>query len=910
MQRVLLKKLAAVSLMGLIVAGFAVADTALLYRAYVRREFVISELERLAGRPVNLGDISFGPFKGLVAEGFEIPKKNGQPLLRAERIRVQLDGAKLMTGTVRIASVELEQPLARLEVSKDGKGELIELIAEVARHAGESTAAGGPIPRISVTGGELVFAHEAFMNEGLEIAVRDIDARILPYGLAEFVVQGEADAGALGRWRIEGRIDTTTGRSEARIGTKGLVLGPGSVAAFGAEVRRIYDKYNVAGPVDAEVTGTYDPREAKPVSVTAEVRPQGVSVEYANFRYRVLNVRGLIRLKDDGIEFQGMTARFWANGPDGESPTPQDGHPAVDIAMSGSTDGYVGESAYTLHFDIGSLPISAKLRGALQADARHVYDLFEPTGLLRGKVDVIKPRGAGQRVAHNIEMSLVGCTARFKPFPLPVEDVSGLIVLRGDALTIESAKCRHGNAWFTVSGSLTSIEADGGIDVTVDSDDVKLTPDASTDPRALALPEAVRRIWKHFSPVGSVSLHWVTKRAPGPGQELTYDVTVRPKDLKATFDGVPYPLTDIAGEVWTDAKRVEVRGLAGKRGAARVAVSGAVTGLDGDPAYDLAISASQLPIDGDLKAALPPDFASMLADLDMKGSLGFDDLHFRRGGGTLEPGISHYEANTIRIEDASFDAGLGFREVREVELSMFGTQTPTSSSVHGRLKNASLRVEDVKVSKLGATWRFGDGELRIEDIEGTAYDGRISGAVTYSTRSSDWSVDLKAANIDLMQLTSDSAMKGKNVKGRADGELRMQGTGGNSNGFTGSGGISFKDSDLYEVPLLVSVFNVLKFADTKDVFRKGLVTFDVEDRRFRIKDLLLESDSMDLESDRGDMDFDGNIRLKLSPVMHNLVTKPLDAFTAVYVRGTFQRPSTEILPALRIEALFPKRKRK
>ncbi|MCC6737659.1 MAG: hypothetical protein IT452_01330 [Planctomycetia bacterium] len=890
----IMRKLLAFALMGLFVATLLAADTVLAYRTFLNRDFVTGELERLVGRRVLLHDISFGPLEGLVASDVEILKRDGSGFLRAGRIRVMLDRTQLLRGKVAIATVELDRPMVRLEITRDGRGELIELVSEIARHAGETQAKGGPVPHITVRDGELVFAYEALMKEGLEIAVRDVDVNILPYGAGEqFVLQGSADASPLGRWQIEGRIDTATGKSDLRLETKALEVGPQTVAAFGDEVQRVYGMYQVRGPVDATVKGTYDPAAEKPVTVVAEAVPRGISVEYANFRYKVLNVVGLMRLKDDGIEFQGMSARFWPRGPGGESAEPVPGAEPIEITMSGSTDGYVGESAYTLHFNIENLPINPKLRGALQHDAANVYDLFNPAGRLRGKVDVIKPHGAGIPITHNIEMSMVDCSATFKPFPLPVTNVTGLIVLRGDELSIEGARARHRDSWFTVNGHLTSIDAEGGIEVTVDTDNVRLSEETR-----VALPPAVRAVWGHFAPEGSIGFHWVTKREPGVDKELTYDVTVRPRGMKATFDGVPYTVTNITGEVWTDAKRVEVRRIDGEHGKASLQIRGNVDHLDGDPAYDLSISGTNIPIDGDLRAALPESFKRMMTDMNLKGNVDIQGLTFRKGGPDLVDGESRFDAVLIQLKDGSFDAGLEYRSINADISVQFGSMSPKSSTVRTHIKDASFRIEDLKIQGVRANPSLKDGLLMIDDISATCYDGLLQGNVAFNTETADWKVDLKLVDVDLLQLTRDTTFTGKNITGRAGGELQMKGNGGNSNGFTGQGGVFLKESELYEVPLLVSIFRVMEFAGTRDVFEKGTVTFDIADRRFNLKDFLLESKSMDLISDKGFLDFDGKLMLKMNPKIKGLIGvpfKPLQAFSALLVTGSFKDPKSRVM---------------
>ncbi|MCE9584812.1 MAG: hypothetical protein K8T20_20165 [Planctomycetes bacterium] len=896
-----LRKLAALGVMVTLVAGFAAADTALVYHTFLRREFVMGELERLTGRPVKLGRVSFGPFKGLVADGVEILKRDQSPFLKAERIRVVLDRGELLQGRVAIASVELEKPMARLEIGKDGSGELMELLGEVARRA--SSTKGGPIPRISVRGGEFVFADAALMTDGGEIRVRDVNADILPYGPDRFVVQGGADAGALGRWTIEGKIDASTGRSEMHLDSKGLEVSERVFEPFGEEVQRVYRMYNAQGPIEVAVTGSYNPAESPAMRMTADVTPRGISIEYAGFRYKVLNVEGLLRLKDDGIEFRNMSAKFWPTGDGRESAAAVRGEQPVTISMNGSTDGYVAESAYNLDFSIAGLKIDAKLREALQADARNVFDLFHPAGHLQGRVQVHKAHGKGVAPVHDIDMAMVDCSATFQPFPLPVSDVTGLIVMRGEELSIQGARCRHGDAWFSVNGHLTSMRADGGIEVTVDTDAVALTEAAKQ-----ALPEPVRKVWDHFDPEGSIGFHWVTRREPGADRELAYDVTLFPRGVTAQYDGVPYAVTGLRGEIWTDAKSVEVRRLTGKHGTAQVDLRGTVKGLDAEPAYDLTLNAEEIPVDGDLLAAIPGDFAKAIADIKLKGVLKIDALRFRKGGEALGPGESAYDAKSIQLYEGAFDAGLKFRDAY-ADLWVEGLMGPGFHHLKGQLRNTRMRVEDLKVALSNAIVELEGPSLRFNGIEGTCYEGRLEGMVSVDTKSSGWEIVLKMADVNLSALAGDSSFAGKNITGKASAALKLRGKGGDPKSFSGAGGLSFRDSELWNVPVLAGAFANLKLGKA-DVFDRGYVNFSVESGRMQISAAQLQSKSLDLTTEKGSwMDFGGKLGMLLRPSIKDrgilglplkVIDKIIEGSTAVRVQGTFANPEVGLEPRLDI----------
>ena len=890
--------------MVLIVAGFAALDLLLLKQTYLRPEYVAGEIESLVGRPVRLGDIRLSA-NGITASGFEVPGHDRLDFLKADRIRISLDRGKLLDGQVAIADIDLDGPQVRLEIDREGRCELLDLISEVVGRIGKKgQAKGGAIPKIHVRGGTLVFRHQTLMKGEASLTVKNVTADILPYGPDEFVVDGSVDAGELGIWKIEGRIDTATGRNEIRFSTRGLVLGPHSVAAFGEEVQRAYEMYKAAGPVDASVLFVNNAGEEKPLRLVADVTARGIEITYGNFPYRVVGVEGLIRLKDDGIEFQNMSAKMWVDAEGRETTTPQRGQEPATITMSGMTDGYDKVAAYKLYFDIDHLPVNTKLRNALQPSTQNVYDMFSPTGSVEGKVNVIREHGLGLPVIHNVKMNLVACTATFKPFPYPVTDATGEVELLGDRLFIRNARAQHNGAWFTVNGELTSIEPEGGIKVTVDATGVPLDPAAKQ-----ALPPAVRQIWEHFDPVGAIDLHWVTTRPVGPDKELEYDVTIRPQGMKARYDGVPYPLTDVSGEVWTNAKEVRITRLQGKHGPANVGIRGTVSQLDTVPAYDLTIDAEEVPIDGELRAALPDDFADLMTDINLKGVVKVEKLNFKKGGPDLEEGHVQYTSAGISLFEASFDAGLEYRKAVAELASINGFITEKEHTLSGRIRTGTLLIEDFRIKNLTGNVRLAGGELFLQDLESTCYDGRLKGSVNLNLESKEFVVEMKATEIDLLQLTLDTTMAGKNITGKVDAEMRIDGTGSDSNRFGGHGELVLKDSELWQVPLFVGIFTKLQLG-RQDPFESGYVRFDIGRGRLKVKSGTMHSKSLDLEAEKGSwMDFDGRLGLLLSPSFKDrkwfalplkLIDQLLEGTMGIRVSGTFKNPDTSLAPKLDI----------
>lgn len=869
------RKLCAFAFMFVLVLGVAAADLALSCAAFVRREFVAEELEKLAGRPVHIERVSFGIFRGFLAEGVEIRRPGRAPLLSAGAIRLTLDPVRLLRGQVAIASVTVEKPFVHLDVLEDGRAELFELVHEISRHVGEGPP--GDVPRITVRGGSFDYSQAGITGAEKRVSVRDVRADIMPFGPGQVVVRGSLDGGALGAWTFEGPVDVASGKTEVRAETRSLDVCERCLEPFGDAVRTVYRRYNASGPVDVSVSARYDPDASRPLRLAADVAARGLSIEYANFPYRVDGIEGVMRLRDDGIEFRNMSAR-----PGGKAP--------MSITMTGSTDGYVAESAYELDFAIDGMPLDRKLRGALEPATQKVFDMFGAAGAVRGRVKVHKPSGAAERPVHDIDMSLLDCSATFAPFPLPVTQATGLILLRGEALTIQGVRCRHGDAWFRVDGQLTSLDADGGIEVTVDTESLALSTAVKE-----ALPPAVRDVWDHLDPSGRVGIHWETKRAPGADSELCHDVTVKALGASACFDAVPYRLSGLVGEVRTDGKTVHVKGLEGSHGDATIGVRGTVTGLEGTMGYDLTFDAREIAVDGDLLAALPESAAKTLRDLGVRGRLGVTGLQVRDDG--------RFDAGKVTIKDGSLDAGLDFREM-EASLTLSGR----GNVVHARLADSSMRVAGLKLEHLGAILSLDDGQVHVSDVEGTCYGGRLRAAVAVDPGTSRWALDLSLKDVDMLALTRDTSFIGKNISGKAGGRLKIHGTGGSTRSIRGDGSVDIRDGALWEVPVMAGLFPIVK-PERRDVFDRGSGEFYFEDGFLVARRASLESKTLDLVAEPESwIDMKGRLGLLLRPtVRHSGPFGPLlRGVVGVYVTGTFKEPKTKTKAAVDLRRIFKK----
>jgi len=134
------------------------------------------------------------------------------------------------------------------------------------------------------------------------------------------------------------------------------------------------------------------------------------------------------------------------------------------------------------------------------------------------------------------------------------------------------------------------------------------------------LPAESGQLWELFQPSGAVDLGVQLTQTP---QGWCQELTLMPNRLEIMYERFRYPVKEVTGSIRkiTDASgrneiRIDLNGMAGGR---RVEIAGILSGSGPDPAIDLRITGSDVPIDEQLFLALKPKYAQALLKLRASG---------------------------------------------------------------------------------------------------------------------------------------------------------------------------------------------------------------------------------------------------------------------------------------------------
>lgn len=132
--------------------------------------------------------------------------------------------------------------------------------------------------------------------------------------------------------------------------------------------------------------------------------------------------------------------------------------------------------------------------------------------------------------------------------------------------------------------------------------------------------ETPRRIWRMFQPQGAIDVSYEFHREISGWKRET---EIRPKNLGFLYEKFRYPVADVRGWVrrtvtsqGQDSTLLKLHGLAGGQ---PITIEGQVFGDDDDPAVNLRIAGTNVPIDDTFISALPGRYPEIVRQFHLEG---------------------------------------------------------------------------------------------------------------------------------------------------------------------------------------------------------------------------------------------------------------------------------------------------
>jgi hypothetical protein len=722
----------------------------------------------------------------------------------------------------------------------------------------------------------------------------------------------ESSQGTLGDAviRLTGRIDGHRWPCQAdlHLVARGLLLDDRLASALPGSLQASWDRLQPLGRVDIDARLVHaDSRW----NTQGTIICNGVDIRYEKFPYPVENLVGRVEIRDGIAAAQSLDGRIGGN--------------RMQCAFRMPIlPGITNEKSFILATD-GPIPVDKLLLSALSPRGSPMTGLesfvrsLNPRGSVQLANAILTSDAAG-RQRRTIDLRVIDGHLRYEKFDYPLYNVSGRVEIDDQLVRLTGFRGTSANAGvvlcdgtYQLAGGTSPPPGQGhgnaGAADLIESQ-LKLSFRAAGVPMdeslRSSLPEATQHVWDGISPSGVLDELNVELTQIGLGNPISLDVIARQHDqqqvtsrsLSLRPTALPYRLDVTGGTVRFDGSKVIIESIRGKQGGSTLAADGLCV-QDEHGRWELALnlhSGSRLHPDADLIAALPHQMREAMRALQLRGPVSL------RGQTRLAmPDATHPEPSirwdlVLQLEGNRI-ADVGPVHSLRGELSIKGVRDEVGIRAEGDVRIDSMHVYDLQITSIRGPFSIDNDRLHLggqsadrkirpgakprpsqqaDPIQGRLFDGTLDldGVVVLS--SGDFDVGMTARDAQVPTVLADFGHSDNELTGTFTGQMQLQGNLGTTDLLKGSGAARLSGANLYKLPLIVQVLNLLRITPTEKVaFTDGQLEFTLLGDTMTFSDLQIWGDLVALH---GGGTLDRNRELELT---FNTRVSPQNSFTQV-----------------------------
>lgn len=407
------------------------------------------------------------------------------------------------------------------------------------------------------------------------------------------------------------RIDLPAGETglDLKLTCRGLVLPEGDPRraiidddSLPRNLRNFFVDFEPHGKIDLAANLRREPGRDMPPHIEAVLTADGAEAWYKEFRYRLTDMTGVVRIADDGTHIDNVVGR----------------HGDTVVRINGWLKDPHWWTDFDLNFESDGVTLDDDLYRALPARYRDVWSAWRPSGVTAAKVRLRREGGRPPDMPGHwnttVDLSFRDVDLAHYSFPYRFHGVRGGVLITHERCVLSGLSGRHDGG---------SIEADGefefhgpkagAMEIRLRADDLPLNATLWD-----ALPPAARQRVLDLHLAGAAGVRGRIYREPD-SDAVMYDLSATLADARLCSQQVPYPLTDVQGDVRLTRDAVRLENVRGRRGDATVQIDGEIRYTGDDYEARLAVAGRAVPLDDTLRAALPVDFRAAWARVEPGG---------------------------------------------------------------------------------------------------------------------------------------------------------------------------------------------------------------------------------------------------------------------------------------------------
>jgi hypothetical protein len=633
-----------------------------------------------------------------------------------------------------------------------------------------------------------------------------------------------------------------------RLLASNLMLTERFAASLPQGLQASFDKIRPRGKVDVD---SRLKRTAGKWNADAVVDLQGVEVNVDKFPYPVSQLIGKVNFRDSQVWGENLSGRISSQ--------------RLSISFLRSEAGRGQPSWVSLDAD-GPIPIDSTLLQALtpRGEPQSKLEKFVRSLAPRGSVHLAKglwnTSSTGHK-SHFIDLRISQGNMRYSGFPYALYEVAGQVIAEDDKVSLLNFHSKNAdNAIILCEGMFENLannvprstQGDWRVGLHFQATDVPLDETIRA-----ALPHGSQQTWDALAPAGvldslDVQLsHAATYLSPqlliSAKQHPRRTIDGRSVSLRPTM--LPYRLDMMEGSVRYDGEQVVIESLDARHDATRLAADGYCKLVDnGQWRLDLNVrSGSRLHPDSELINSLPPQMRGAFQRLQLRGP-----LSIRGTTGMLLPNTQNPDPTidwglTIQLEGNRIGDVGPVHDLRG-EIKVQGKRDGVAVNADGIVNIDSIHVNDKQITAVRGPFAIRDDRLllgetialaakalpagsppqMISPIEGRMFGGVVSMSGEMLLSNANFDVQMRIRDGDVPTLLADLGESHSTTVGGFEGQVRLEGTVGIAHLLKGTGSAKLTNANLYQLPILVQVFNMLRIKPSEAVaFTDGEVRFAI-----------------------------------------------------------------------------------
>lgn len=355
------------------------------------------------------------------------------------------------------------------------------------------------------------------------------------------------------------------------------------------------------------------------------------------------NVRGKLVFDGKSVTLKGVKMRDGTEAMGFTGKLPQLGN-AVVKEISGRYDGLAITSPFKLHLELqdAAVPDEGDVTGPLGDGLHFAREMYNLSGQFSMSVDASRQEEGG-KVHVSGEIRPQGMEAMFKYFAYPVKDVRGKVTFHDQSINIDGLTARNGPTWLKLTGTFDA--AENRYKIVTEARDLAFNSELRQ-----SLPQRIGGMWDVVKPSGIGGGTLTVTSVSGQEHDHIECALKFEGQGAAVYQGFPYPVEGISGQVRIDGSDVYLDNLQGRRGKMSCTIQGSILAADSaKPTVDVTVTAKDLPLDEALRTAMPSGGKAMLQETRASGQAQAVTATIKQSGGSpVEYNIQ------AKVKDASY----------------------------------------------------------------------------------------------------------------------------------------------------------------------------------------------------------------------------------------------------------------